>query len=66
LLVPRRSLDGVPERPRRERREFYRIVPLDALLGPQLQARSRIFAGFRDTSIQLKELLGADKDSLQF
>ena len=64
LLVPRRSLDGVPERPRGERREFYRIVALDTLLGSQLQARSRIVAGLRDPSIQRKELHGADKDSL--
>jgi hypothetical protein len=55
-----------PKRPRRERREFYRIVALDALLGPEPQADSRIVAGLRDSSIQRKELLGGDKDSFQF
>ena len=60
-----RPLDGVPERPSGERRESYRIVALDPLLGPELQANSRIVAGLRDPPVQRKELLGAYEDSLQ-
>ena len=65
LLVARRPHDGVPERPSGERGELYRIVTLDALLDPELQANSRIVAGLRYPPMQRKELLGVDEDSLQ-
>ena len=57
--------DRIPERPRGERSELHGVIALDALLGPELQANGRIVAGVRDPPMQRKELLGADKDSLQ-
>ena len=62
LFVTRQPFDRVPKRPSRERRDFNRIVALDALLGPQLQAEARIAAGFRNSSVKREELLGAHQD----
>src|SRR6266699_3144397 len=57
LFVARQPLDRFPERPRGERSEFHRVIALDALLGPELQANSGIVAGLRDPPMQRKELL---------
>ncbi len=54
LFVTRQPFDRVPKRPSRERRDFNRIVALDALLGPQLQAQARIAVGFRNSSVSAK------------
>src|SRR5882762_3419440 len=39
LFVARQPLDGVPKRPRGDRGDLNRVVPLDAILGPQLQPK---------------------------
>ena len=65
LFVARRSARPLPERPRRKRCELHWIIALDALLGPELQADSRIVAGFRNSPVQRKKFLGADEDPVQ-
>ena len=65
LFVARQPLDSVPERPRGDRGNLYRIVPLKALLCPQLQAKIRIVAGFGNSSVQREKLFGAHQDLLQ-
>ena len=62
LFIARRPLYCVPERPRRKRREFHGIIALDALFGSELQANSRIAAGFRNSPVKRKKLLGAHQD----
>src|SRR5437879_5107361 len=42
LFVARQPLDSVPKRPRGECGDFNRVVTLEALLGPQLQAKAGI------------------------
>src|SRR5437867_11794579 len=44
LFVARQPLDRIPERPRGERSELHGVIALDALLGPELQAKRRILA----------------------
>ena len=46
LLVARQPLDRVPKRPGGERGDFDWVVALDALFGPQLQAKAGIVGGF--------------------
>src|SRR5258708_32551039 len=58
LFVARHSLDSVPKRPRGDRSNLYRIVPLKALLFPQLQPNGRIVADFGNSSVQRKKLFG--------
>lgn len=65
LLVTRRPLHRVPERPRRKRREFHRIIALDALFGSQLEANSSIVARFRNSPMKCKKLLGAHQYPVQ-
>src|SRR5207244_13528629 len=62
LFVARQPFDRVPKRPRGKRGEFNRVVALDAILGPQFQAKTRIVAGFRNSSVKGEELLGAHQD----
>src|SRR5437667_10583506 len=64
LFVARQSLYGIPKRPGRERGDFDRVVMLDTLLSPQLQAKARIVAGFRNPAVKSKELLGAHQNLL--
>src|SRR5438034_11829925 len=52
LFVARQPFDRVPKRPRGKRGEFNRVVALDAILGPQFQAKTRIVAGFRNSSVK--------------
>jgi hypothetical protein len=63
LFVARQPLDRIPERPRGERSELHGIVALDALFVPELQAKRRIVAGFRYSTVQSEKFLGADEDS---
>jgi len=49
LFVARQPLDSVPKRPRGECGDFDRVVALEALLGPQLQAKAGIVAGFSNS-----------------
>ena len=65
LLVARQPLQGVAERPRRQRRDGDRVVALDPILGPELEPDGRVAAGFREPSIEGEELLGADQDLLR-
>jgi hypothetical protein len=65
LFVARQPLDRIPERPRGERSELHGVIALDALLGPELQTKRRIVAGFRYSTVQSEKFLGADEDSLQ-
>src|SRR5271157_2808331 len=66
LFVARQPLDSVPERPRGDRSNLYRIVPLKALLCPELQPNSRIVAGFGNSPMQRKKLFGAHQDFVEF
>jgi len=66
LFVARQPLDSVPERPRGDRGNLYRVVPLKALLCPQLQAEVRIVAGFGNSSVQREKLFSAHQDLLEF
>ncbi len=65
LLVARQPLDRIPERPRGERSELHGVIALDALLGPKLQSKRRIVAGFRYSPVQSEKFLGADEDPVQ-
>src|SRR5882724_9719211 len=65
LFVARQPLDGVPKTPRGDCGDLNRVVPLDALLGPQLQPKGGIVAGFCNSSVKRKELLGAHQDLFQ-
>ena len=65
LFVARQPPDRVPERPRGECSELHGIIALDAILGPELQAKRRIIAGFRYSPVQSEKFLGADEDPVQ-
>jgi hypothetical protein len=65
LFVARQPLDRISERPRRERSEFHGVIALDALLGPELQAKRRIVTGFRYSPVQCEKFLGADEGPVQ-
>ena len=65
LFVARQPLDRISERARRERGELHGVIALDALLGPELQAKRRIVAGFRYSPVQSEKFLGADEDPVQ-
>src|SRR2546425_1527191 len=64
LFIARQPLYRVTKRPGGERGDLNRVVALDALLGPQLQAKARIVAGFRNSSVKREKLLGAHQDLL--
>ena len=66
LFVARQPLDSVPERPRGDRGDLHRVVPLQALLCPQLQTKTRIVAGFGNSPVQRKKLFGAHQDLVHF
>ena len=65
LFVARQPLDRISERARRERGELHGVIALDALLGPELQAKGRIVAGFRYSPVQSEKFLGGDEDPVQ-
>src|SRR5713101_5626264 len=54
----------IPKRPGGERGDFNRVVMLDTLLSPHLQAKARIVAGFRNPSVKREELLSAHQNLL--
>src|SRR5258708_37487757 len=57
LFVARQPLDSVPKRPRGECGDFNRVVALEALLGPQLQAKADIVAGFSNSPVKCEKLV---------
>ena len=59
LFVARQPLDSVTKRPRGECGDFNRVVALEALLGPQLQAKAGIVGGFSNSPVKREKLLGA-------
>ena len=65
LFVARQPLDRIPERPRGERSELHGVIALDALLGPELQAKTRILAGLRNSPVQSEEFLRAHQNPVQ-
>ena len=65
LFVARQPLDRIPERPRGERSELHGVIALDALLGPELQAKRGIVAGFGYSPVQSEKFLGADEDPVK-
>src|SRR6266481_4064689 len=64
LFVAREPLYRIPKRPGGERGDFNRVVMLDTLLRPHLQAKARIVAGFRNPAVKREELLGAHQNLL--
>ncbi|HEY2468892.1 MAG TPA: hypothetical protein VGI45_13775, partial [Terracidiphilus sp.] len=64
LFVGRDALQRVPKRPGGERSDSNRVVALDAILGPQLQAKARFVGGSRNTSVKRKELIRAYQNLL--
>src|SRR5260370_19420808 len=64
LFVARQPLYRIPKRPGGERGDFNRVVMLDTLLSPHLQAKARIVAGFRNPSVKREELLSAHQNLL--
>src|SRR6266481_2906257 len=64
LFVAREPLYRIPKRPGGERGDFNRVVMLDTLLSPHLQAKARIVAGFRNPSVKREEFLGAHQNLL--
>ena len=65
LFIARQPLDRILERPRGEGSEFCRVIALDALLGPELQAKTRILAGLRNSPVQSEEFLRAHQNPVQ-
>src|SRR5437588_6634499 len=64
LFVARQPLDRIPKRPGRQPGDFNRVVALNAVLIPQLQAKGRIVACFRNSPVKREELVGAHQDLL--